>query len=1296
MRDLEVLAVEYDYQDAAPDISGSKGGSEKPYVPYETPNNLISVARAKVLIALGEGEFAERPKASDIYLNGTPLVNSNGTENFGGVTWDWRSGAQVQTHIPGMPNVSNETSVNVEILDTRPYVREITNKSLSATRVTVQFPAAMEQTSKGDQIGIILDYAIDLSTDGGPFTEYSKYRLDGKTNGTYERTHRVNLPEADTGWTIRVRRITPKSDSSLIQNQINVKSVADVVDVLQFYPNTALLYIEFDSRLFGGGSIPKISVRQKGRMIRVPDNYDPESRSYAGVWTGLFKWAWTNNPAWVFFDIVTNARFGLGNRINANQVDKWELYDIARYCDVMVPKGDGSGNLEPRHTCNIYIQSQNDAWTVLRDLCSIFNGMTYWDGSKFIARADKRENITNIPLFSRANVVNGDFDYSATDERTISTSALISYDDPENHYNTAIEATWEQSEILRWGGDKQVEIAAIGCTSRGEAQRKGKYTLLTNMNNRSVSFSAGLQALDEKVYPGKIIAVADPLIAGKPFTGRLIAGTPKVVTLDRETEAKAGDILFVTNSAGVMEGRTVQSVALDGKVVTVATAYTELPERMQTWYLEASDLKSQLFRVTKIKYQEKGIAEIEAVEYVDGKYEAIDTGAHLEDRPISKVPPSFMQPVGTVSIDSYNYVEQTMSVSVMRVQWPQTENAINYRVEWRVSNGDWVPAGVTGATQIEIKGIYTGEYVARVRAINALGIESNWTLSLPTRLVGKTGTPPSLASLTATGLLYGLSLEWAFPVGAEDTARTEIMYSVNESFDNSTKLGDYAYPTDSMELHGLLAGKRLYFWGRLIDRTGNVGPWYPKEAEIGVVGQVEINDNGQYNEYFEGMINESSLGQELFEKIEKIDPLEQSVSDLNNAVSELEDQIANITDALVYDPTKEYLKGDTVRKGQRLYQAIAAVPVDTPPPNDVYWVDVGQVLEEVQATAAQVEVNTIKIEDLNGKIQSSAQSITSIQAAYRDLDPEGELQDALNSWDSRAQISEERKVRVNSDEAFAQRLVVISSEINDNSAKISTLETTVATNNSALSQRIDLLNSRVTSEVGQLEVAINNEETARVSDVSALGTRISNVEVTVNANNNNLSARISAEESARVNADNVMTQKTDSMNVVINGHTGSIQQNTSQIATIDGKITQSWTLKMEQNVNGQYVAAGIGLGIENGPAGLQSQFLVRADNFAVVNGVDSVTTAPFVISGGQVFIKQALIGEGYITNAMIGQFIQSNNYVTGQTGWRLDKNGSFEINGAVAGQGRMTISNQAIKVYDSNNTLRVQIGNLTV
>ncbi|MGV4222838.1 TipJ family phage tail tip protein, partial [Citrobacter freundii] len=317
-------------------IKGRKGGSSSSRTPTEQPDDLQSVAKAKILVALGEGEFAGQLTGKNIYLDGTALENTDGSQNFSGVTWEFRAGTQAQNYIQGIPGTENEINVGTEVSSEIAWTRTFTNTQLSAVRLRLKWPSLFKQEDNSDLVGYSINYAIDLQTDGGTWQTVLNTSVTGKTTSGYERSHRIDLPQAGSTWTIRLRKITVDANSAKIGDTMTLQSFTEVIDAKLRYPNTALLYIEFDSSQFNG-SIPQISCEPRGRVIRVPDNYDPDTRTYSGTWQGAFKWAWTDNPAWIFYDLVITDRFGLGNRLTAANIDKWTLYQVSQYCDQPVP-----------------------------------------------------------------------------------------------------------------------------------------------------------------------------------------------------------------------------------------------------------------------------------------------------------------------------------------------------------------------------------------------------------------------------------------------------------------------------------------------------------------------------------------------------------------------------------------------------------------------------------------------------------------------------------------------------------------------------------------------------------------------------------------------------------------------------------------------------------------------------------------------------------------------------------------------------------------------------------------------
>ena len=1186
------------------DIHGEKGGESKPKSPTEASDSLRSTNLAKLLIAVGEGEFDEVPTDYDIFLDNTPIRDASGNYNFPNVKWDWRSGSIDQTYIPGIPSVENETSLNVELRSDSPWVRSITNIQLSAVRMRLAWPALQRQDDEGNIGGYRIDYAIDVATDGGAYQQVLVDAVDGKTTTRYERSPRINLPDATTGWQIRVRRLTPNQNSNKIADSMLIAGYTEVIDAKLRYPNTALLYIEFDAEQFT--NIPAVTVKCRARRWQVPSNYDPIARTYTGTWDGSMKQAWTNNPAWITYGVCTEDRFGLGKRIKSFMVDKWELYRIAQYADQLVPNGFGS--VEPRFLCDMNLQGKADAWSLLRDIAGIYRGMTYWAQGQLVMQADMPRAQDFDYVFTRANVIDGKFSYGSASAKTRYTRALVSYDNPANNYDTDV-IPFADLDLQRRMGDKPTELSAIGCTRASEAQRRGKWAILSNNQDRTISFKTGMEGVIP--LPGHIIPVADSLLAGREVGGRISAVLGRNITLDRDAQAKSGDRLIINLPGGRAEGRTVQSV--NGRTVTVTTNYSEAPLPQLQWALDADDLAIPLYRVLRTKRTTEGDFEISALQYDPSKFAFIDTGARLEERPISVIPITVVPAPASVTVTSNSVVSQGIAVATMTITWPAVNGAVGYDVEWRKDSGNWIKLQRTGMTSVDVVGIYAGAYVARVRAVSAFDISSIWRNSILTNLKGKEGLPPALSYLTATPLLFGIYLKWGFPAGAEDTQRTEIWHGPTTSLEAATKLTELSYPQSDFSMLGLRAGVTFYFWGRLVDRIGNIGPWYP--IGMGVQGQSSA-DAAAILEMIAGQIGETELGQDLLDEINKIPGLQ--------------DQIDALDGLSGYKPDEVYEKGQMVVEDGRIFQAKAQVPINTPPPNATYWLDVGQSIETANGLAQQVATNTAEITELDGAVTAQATAFQALRASSRDDDGQGDLNGALKEWGSTAAIAAEEKVRASETEATARELKTYDAKITSNADNI----------------------TKITANVTDLtEVVVTNQ--------SATATKI------------------------------------EQLNVTVGDNTAAIQQTSTAYADTSGKLSTMWSVKMQVTAGGQYVAAGIGLGIENTGAGLQSQFLVSADRFAIVNTIaGGAISVPFAVQGGQVFMNSAFIADGTITNAKIGSYISSTNYIAGQQGWILNKDGTLEINGIVPGQGRLVINSLNVSVYDANNVLRVRLGYL--
>ena len=1280
-------------------VTGAKGGESKPYTPYKAPDTALSVATVKMLYALSEGPIVGPVDGKrSIKLNGTPLVSPDGSENFPGTVWDFRAGTVDQEHIAGFPSIENEASqgLPVELKSDNAWTRAITDQQLSAVRIRLSWPQIWEVKTNGDQVGYRIDYAIDLSVDGGSYQTVLSATLNDKGTTEYERTHRIDLPEGFNSALVRVRRLTPNRNDSNWADLVRIKGFTEVIDKKLRYPNLALGGLQFDAKQFQ--DTPKFSALMRGRIVQVPTNYDPTTRTYTGDWNGTFKLAYTNNPVWVWRDLLLHRRYGLGRRITADMVDHWTLYEIGRYCDVMVP--DGKGGLQPRMTTNVYIQDSIEGYALLSDLASVFRGSSCWNGSQVTMVADIPGNEDGY-VFSRSNII-GEFEYVAAALPDRHTRAKVAWDNPENEFKTQ-PAPVTNDDLIGALGHRMLDISRFGCTVEGEAIRHGIWALKSEQYEEwSVTFTTGMEG--RNIEPGQIICVADEMFSGRPNGGRISAATKRVITLDIDAEVHEEDRLILNLPSGKSEGRIVKSVS--GRLVTVMADYSEQPEPECSWSVESADLAVMRFRVQTIEPQGLHQFKIAATQHEPLKYTAIDTGARIDPQPTSIIPPGVMAPPTGIKLESRSVVSQGIAVTSMRITWEAVPGAVAYNVEWRKDSGNWIRLPRTGNLGAEVEGIYSGRYLARVSSVNAMDVASIWGVSPEVMLTGKVGLPPSVSFLTTQSKLFEIGLKWGFPPGAEDTQRTEIWSSPSNSLENATKLSDLAYPQSDYSLQSLQAGAQFFFWARLVDRTGNIGPFYP--VKDGVMGMASA-EAGPILDMIAGQIGESELGQHLLDRIELIDGSGPgSVNDrLDEAKKELEELIKDVTDALVYDPNKAYAAGEIVRDGQRLYQARQNVPVGAAPPDAGYWNDIGTILETANALVEQVRLNTSKIEEVDGKVTASASTLDSLRAAWREEGAQGDLADALQSWDAAASFAQQVKVQASDNLAMVERTTALDAGVGENKAGLSTLEKVVATDKLATATRLQQLKS----EVDNASAAIDAESETRAEADLAQALETEAVRAKVDQN----SAAVQTVTESLADANKALASQTTTVEAVAaSGRDGtddgdlasalsawnasaSVQMVTKAQADTDGKLSTLWSVKMQVNNNGQLVTAGIGLGIETGPDGVtQSQFVVSADRFAVVGTLaGGQVFTPFVVQNGQVFMASAFIQDGTIGNAKIGSFIASTNWVAGVSGWRLDKNGTFEINGSLPGQGKMIMTNRSLRVYDANNVKRVQLGDLT-
>ncbi|PVE05668.1 host specificity protein J [Limnohabitans sp. Rim28] len=783
---------------------GKGGGGASARVAQEAPDSLRSKAYARVVDLISEGEIEGLVDGlQSVYLDDTPIQNADGTTNFSGVTLETRDGTQQQSYVPGFSSVENEVPVGVEIKASQPVVRSITDPDVDAVRIKVSVGQLTNQdTTNGDLNGSSVSFSIDRQVSGGGFVEVINDTISGKTTTKYQRSYYVPLT-GNGPWEIRVRRITADSTSSAIQNKTYLDSYTEVVESKLRYPNSALVALRVDASQFS--AIPRRSYDMKLLRVRVPVNYDPGTRTYSGVWNGNFRIAWTDNPAWCFYDLVTSTRYGLGGYIPESQVDKWALYRVAQYCDQLVP--NGLGGFEPRFTCNLYLQTREQAYKVVQDMASIFRGMVYWSGGAITVTQDAPSDA--VYQFAPGNVVDGEFAYQGSSAKARHTVALVTWNDPDDFYRQKVEYVEDAAGIARYG-IVQSDVVALGCTARGQAHRVGKWLLFSEQSESEiVTFRTGLEGA--VVRPGDIIKVADPVRGGMRLGGRIAAATASTVTLDQELPADLPWRLAVVLPNGTVEERLVGPVS--GRTLTVTIPFSSVPQVDAIWMLASSIIEPQLFRVVSVAERDPGVHEVTALAHNPSKYAAIEEGLALQPRSItvlSDIPPP---PTGLAMQESLYRVKDQAQVLV-QVSWTEVQTAIAYRLSYRVAGGNFVSLPLTSANYAEIRDAQEGQYEFSLRAIGITRKESI-PATLSATVLGKTLPPSDVTGFTVQRRVSDLMIAWD---ELQDADLSGYEVRVGTGWDDAQLV---AKTSGTQMLHDQSAAGQYPYHIRAIDTSGN-------------------------------------------------------------------------------------------------------------------------------------------------------------------------------------------------------------------------------------------------------------------------------------------------------------------------------------------------------------------------------------------------------------------------------------------------------------------------------------------
>ena len=791
---------------------GGKGsGGASSHTPTEAGNSLFSTSYAKLVDLISEGEIVGlKDGLKSIYVENTPLQNADGTYNFQNVSVYTRNGTQTQDYIPGFDDVANEVSVGVNVLQTSPVIRTISNSAIDAARLTITVPQLQKFEDNGDINGASVQLQIAVQYNSGGYTTVVDDVISGRTSQNYQRQYLIDLSGAFPV-NIKVTRITADSGSAKLADAFSWTSYTEVTYAKLAYPNSALIGVRINAEQFS--NIPSRAYRIRGIKVKIPSNATVDSATgrliYSGIWSGNFGAAqWTSDPAWCLWDLLT-ARYGFKDHIDTSQLDKWAFYSASQYCSALVP--DGFGGTEPRFSCNVNIQTAEDAYKLIGDMSSVFRAMPYWSTGALTVSQDKPADPAY--LFTLANV-DGEqgFSYSGSSLKTRPTVAVVQYMDLDLR-NTAYEVVEDQAGIAKFGVMK-TEITAFACTSRGQAHRLGEWLLYSSQSEtETVAFTASIDA-GTLVRPGQIIEISDPVRAGSRRGGRINSATTTTVTVDDATGLSTTNspVLSVILSDGTVQARAVSTVV--GNVITVASAFSSAPNANSVWIYENSTLQSTTWRVLGVQEQDQCKYTISALAYSAGKYDYIERGVALQPRTVSNLN-SVPAPPTNLSLTEALYSYQTQVRSKIIVNWRGIAGVTQYIVKWRKDSGNWTTIP-RQQQDYEILDTTPGLFEINIYSLSAGGQSSASALSGSITALGKTAPPANVPALYAVlDSDVGVTLNWD-PVTDLDLQGYEIWQG--SAWGSGTKLGVFAATSKKL---GLIAAGTTTWWIKALDTSNS-------------------------------------------------------------------------------------------------------------------------------------------------------------------------------------------------------------------------------------------------------------------------------------------------------------------------------------------------------------------------------------------------------------------------------------------------------------------------------------------
>lgn len=1213
----------------------SSGGG-KASTPKLLDDNLKSKQFYRVLDLISEGPIAgpvDQEHLSSFKLNKTPITDSNGNVNVNGISVAWRPGSETQEPINGFSAIEATTIVNTEVTYDTPLVRTITDQDVTRVRFNVGVTGLVEQDTKGNQKNTSVTLVLESRTGASGWVIEKTVTITGKISGEYLEAHLIDAPDIKP-FDIRVRRITPDSSSDLLSNGTTWNSYSEITDDNLSYPFSAIAGAVIDRDQYT--DTPSRTYHLRGLIVSVPDNYDPIARTYSGLWTGGFKQAWTNNPAWLFRELAKNSRFGLAKRAGYIDVDDGALYVLSQYCDQLVD--DGYGGKEPRMTLNAYITEQASARDILDKIASMFRGIALWDGLRLSVMLDAPQD--PIATITNANVVNGEFKRSSVKRSEKYNAVVVSWTDPDNGWEQVKEYV-SDDEMIAKGNYNETTLEAFGCTSRGQAWRAGKWLLETAKRESSrLSFQMARDAIH--FTPGDIVEVMDNDYAGTRLGGRIVSHSGRVITVD------------AVDSSVVTDGSTMSIMGRDGKFSRYeidgvngnnVTLKNE-PEWVRAgtvFAISTASVAIRLFRILSVAETENNsVYSITASLHDPNKQAIVDEGAVFE------VPSDTLNGYRVPNVENLRILNTNTETVQVTATWETatTTKKLVFELYIYSADGKLVSQYETDQFRYEFYGLSAGSYTLGVRGRNENGMKGAETqVSL---IIGAPKDPNSVqwipGPLQAT-LVPVMSVTATSDTSFEFWYAGETPIPLSDDIENKAQ---FLGRGNQWTIQKLKFDHVYYVYVRTRNAFGVSGfveaSGKPTDDFSDITDAIleEIKETDTFKDMIENAVDSSGKLAELADAIkENADGLAAAVGSNKQTAEAIIGNALAIADVVVRQTAQQGANSATF---EQLREVIATE-------TEARVTDVTR----LEAKTAQNEAGITDVRQaLATETEARASAVSQLTAATQAASDKADSAAAVGAQNT-ASITDLSQVVTDLDSSMASRLEELGAQTDKASG--GTQSNSIALITSTLAQVDQQV--RLSAQYGDSKASIDRIDNVMASDREATARSLLSLQTDVNGNK----AAINSLNQTFSNYQQATATQINGITATINGHTSAITTNAQAIANVNGDLKAMYSIKVAVDANGKQYAAGMGIGVENTPSGMQSQVLFLADRFAVMMQAGGTPTIVFTTQNGQLIIRDAVIGEGTIGNSKIGNYIQSSTWDgTGNVGWHINKSGYAVFN----------------------------------